>query len=417
MAGLNAFVQSHPDAVFVQSYPYRTFRSIREDRGFYRGGYESARDLLTGEGAGEREILLKPNVTIGCPTDLRRQRSYHGGIVTNAQFIGGILDRLIELGETRMAVVEKSMRVFSENGYVDMIGEERQVNGHMRAREDSGARISWTARPRFEDYRGDELTWVPVKDGVVHRTFPIDSPSCKPGTILMNVPTLKTHNLGVTTLCCKNLQGIVAQGYKHFCTFLDGFDDPKQHPPGMVEQHLQPGFQKQVLEYYRRHVAMGLPMWETNQDEHWQVGRFEPWAQRISDLVSIFRPYEKHFLINIVEGIIGRDGTAFNQGEDRPVGLVIAGVNPVHVDAVASFLAGHDPRYIPFMVIAHERGLGEKDIERIEIYEMAEQRPLTVEALRELIVPLPVYLHGDATRDVFFNESYFEQNNIPCFKP
>ena len=226
------------------------------------------------------------------------------------------------------------------------------------------------------------------------------------------MPTLKTHNLGVTSLCCKNLQGVVAQGYKHFCNFLDGFDDPRRLPPGMLE-NLQPDFRERIIKSCRRHVDKGLPLWDTNRDKHWQVSRFEIWAQRISDLVSIFRPFQQHFLINLVEGIVGRDGTAFNQGKDRPMGLVVAGVNPVHVDAVASFLAGHDPRCLPFLVVANERGLGEKNIERIETYEMATKRPLTIGQLRDLVVPLPVYLHGDASRDVFFNESYFKKHNIP----
>jgi uncharacterized protein (DUF362 family) len=130
------------------------------------------------------------------------------------------------------------------------------------------------------------------------------------------------------------------------------------------------------------------------------------WGQRIVDIVSAFTPYEEHFVLNVVEGIIGRDGTAFNQGHDVPVGLVVAGINPVHVDAVAGFLMGHDPRYVPFLIIANERGLGEHDIRKIEVFSLPEKRPMSVEELESLIVPLPVYLHGDGKHPILFNEKF-----------
>jgi hypothetical protein len=355
---------------------------------------------------------------MGMTPDLRRNRNYHGGIVTNAQFVGGMLDRMIELGETRMTVTEGGgpaggMRAYAENGYVDMVGEEIEREGRKRSRESCGVRLAWTTRPRFRDYREDELTWAPVKDGAVHRVLPIVTPALRPGTVLMNVPTFKTHNLGVMTLCCKGLQGVVAQGFKHFCSPLGDFDDLTKHPWGMTEDHLVPDFREKIRESYRRHVAMGLPMWDSNRDKKWDVGRFELWSQRIADVVSILKPYEKHCLVNVVEGIIGRDGTAFNQGKDRPAGLVVAGVNPVHVDAVACFLAGHDPRYVPFLVVAAERGLGRNDIRDIEVYEMGSERRMDVEELGRMVAPLPVYLHGDGSKDVFFNERYFRENAIP----
>ncbi|HPT98134.1 MAG TPA: hypothetical protein PLU39_09715, partial [Armatimonadota bacterium] len=113
---------------------------------------------------------------------------------------------------------------------------------------------------------------------------------------------------------------------------------------------------------------------------------------------------EEHFLLNVVEGIIGRNGTAFSQGEDVPVGLVVAGINPVHVDAIASLLMGHDPQVIPYLVVARERGLGESDPTRIPVFRLPERTPLTVEELQEMAVPLPVFLHGDASRPLLFRQ-------------
>jgi hypothetical protein len=95
-------VRQHPNAVFVRSYGYRTFKRIKEDNGFYRGGLEIVSDLFREGNETRREILLKPNVTSGKTPELARQRNYHGGIVTNPVFIGGMIDGLHTLGESNV---------------------------------------------------------------------------------------------------------------------------------------------------------------------------------------------------------------------------------------------------------------------------------------------------------------------------
>lgn len=417
MVNLVDIVKRHPNAVFVKSYGYRTFRSIKEDNGFYRGGSEIIRDLLQRGDESHKEILLKPNVVAGRTKDLRSKRNYHGGIVTNARFIAGMLDELYNLGESNITIVDggvgQGIWSYYDNGYTSVLTEPLPGSEHPwpSTRERRGVRLAWTNKYRFSYYREDELTWVPVPDGVLHKEFPVVAPIRKSGTILLSAPTLKTHNLGVVTLCCKGLQGVIASGYKHFCAFMDEFDDPKHYPPEVLE-HFQPNFRERVIAEYERHLKMGLPLWDSNPDKKYGIGRFEAWAQRVVDAVAAFTPYEEHFLLNVVEGIIGRDGTAFNQGKDVPVGSVVAGINPVHVDAVASFLMGHDPRYVPFLVIANERGLGENDMNKIEIFSLPDMKLMSIEELARIVVPLPVYLHRDTTNQVLFNEKFFTEKSI-----
>ena len=74
--------------------------------------------------------------------------------------------------------------------------------------------------------------------------------------------------------------------------------------------------------------------------------------------------------INIIEGIIGLDGEELNRdkiGDDQLVNIVIAGCSPYEVDAVGNYVMGHDPREIWYTRVAKERGLGECDINKIEI--------------------------------------------------
>lgn len=411
-ANLVEVVRRNPDAVFVRSYEYRTFKSIKEDNGFYRGGADIIKDLFEKGQNSHKELILKPNIVSGKSEDMAKRRNYHGGIVTNARFIGGMIDELFKLGETSITVTEGGVGqgtfCYADNGYIEMMTEPMDGK-KWETRENRGARLNWMNKHHWKDYREDEITWIKVPNGVVHKEFPIVSPVRRTGTALISVPTMKTHNLGVMTLCCKGLQGVIATGYKHFCSGLEGLETL---PPEILE-HFQPDFIEKILAENERHMAMKFPYWGLQVDRKYNVASFETWGQRIADAVSIFKPYEKHFLLNVVEGIIGRNGTAFNQGFDVPVGLVVAGVNPVHVDAVAGFLMGHDPRYVPFLIIANERGLGQNDLRKINVFGLPDMRRLSIEELESMVVTLPVYLHGNAKNQILFNEKFFKKHNIP----
>ena len=414
MIKFRKFVQQRPDAVFVRAYEYGSFEEMYANDGFYRGGREIVEELFVAEeGSGERP-LLKPNNVCVKPEDMPKDPPYHGGVSTNPQFVAGMIDAMLRLDTLPdgMDIVGGGGTPYGDpffriSGYVDMVREPARV-GERKPRAEQGVRLVGCARRRFEDYAPEELVWVDVPEGVMHKTIPFVAPVRTPGTKLINVPTLKTHNLGIATLCCKGFQGIVATGYRHFCNPLSHLENNLR---GMSREHLHPDFEDRVRASDRRHVEMNLPLWDSRTDEQ-GVGRFELWAQRTVDAISAFLPFEEHFLLNVVEGIIGRNGTAFRQGWDVPVGLVVAGINPVHVDAVAAFLMGHDPKYLPHIVLAEERGIGRSRIEEIEVYALPEQRRVDPEELSRWIVPLFVYLHSDTSEEVYFTEEYFETNGV-----
>ena len=72
--------------------------------------------------------------------------------------------------------------------------------------------------------------------------------------------------------------------------------------------------------------------------------------------------------LNVVEGVVGRDGTGFHQGKNHPLGLCIAGTNAATVDAFASWLMGFDPLKLIYLQTAAAAGLGEIDPRRFEVY-------------------------------------------------
>lgn len=57
------------------------------------------------------------------------------------------------------------------------------------------------------------------------------------------------------------------------------------------------------------------------------------------------KPQRRYF--SLVDGIIAGEGDGPMKPEPKPVGVVMAGFNPYHVDYIASYLMGFDPQKIP----------------------------------------------------------------------
>ena len=99
--------------------------------------------------------------------------------------------------------------------------------------------------------------------------------------------------------------------------------------------------------------------------EEWQAGL----ARRLIDTAQVIQP-----AINLVEGIIGREGTGFQRGRNRPVGLTVAGRNMVTVDSVASYLMGFNPQQLVYLNMAAKAGLGLNDLTQIRIFKVLNGR-------------------------------------------
>ena len=114
--------------------------------------------------------------------------------------------------------------------------------------------------------------------------------------LLVSMPKMKTHHWVGATLSMKNLFGLV---------------------PGGVY-----GWPKNVLHW------AGIP-------------------QSIADLHSLF-PHT----FSIVDGIVGMEGNGPIQGTPRPMGLVVAGSDPVAVDATCCRIMHIDPRRVAYLTLA-----------------------------------------------------------------
>ncbi len=376
MIELAEIVREHPEAVFVRK---TNLSSVEERAGFREAGYAIARDLLAEHAPQDKTFVLKPNVVTALLRDRHTGELVNGarGIVTDVDFVEGIVRRLLETG-ARVVVAEGGGEipmdpVFEGRGYTQMAA--RMGIPLLDLNRQAGT------------YPDDMLNWTPVEGGFFTE-IPFVRPINDPDTILINIPTMKTHNLAVVSLCAKNLQGTVALGYRHFCSCLES---TLLYVPDALD-HYRPDLLRSLVVNFERHCQEGYPLWSRERLV------YEAYAQRTCDLVQAV-----NCSFNIVEGIIGRDGTAFHHGKDILANLIVAGVNIIHVDTITSYLMGHDPRNIGYLKLANERELGTNDPEQIPVYMLGKEGEVTACHPSEIgRLALGVYYRGDTSRYVFF---------------
>ena len=85
---------------------------------------------------------------------------------------------------------------------------------------------------------------------------------------------------------------------------------------------------------------------------HYRYPRAEDFADMLVDLYEFFRPR-----LCICDAVLGMEGNGPTQGTPRPIGCLIAGRSGHMLDMAAAGLIGLDPREVPTVRAAMERGL------------------------------------------------------------
>ena len=286
---------------------------------FRRAGPEVLAALRLELDPGERPVL-KPNVTAG-----EMQPGPDTGITTHPGFVEGLIEHLLAHGARRgeVYVVEDPHSTR---------GDERRTwvnTGYPAVAERTGCQL--------REPLGFNCVRLRVPNPRVHRWIPVQKLFVAPGSVMINVPKMKTHNLAICTLCLKNLQGAIGNRDRSYCS------QAWQETPHAWRYETRP-----------RGEWMTRAIHETWQQRH---------SMRLADAAQVIVP-----ALNIVEGIVGRDGTAFGEGRNYPTGLSVAGRNMVAVDTVAAYLMGFDPRRLVFLRVASEAGLGTNDLRSIKVY-------------------------------------------------
>jgi len=260
-------------------------------------------------------IVIKPNVTVGVSAD--------SGITVHPAFVAGLIDyfRSIGYAPEQLAVAEGG-------------GAEDDCDMSLHFRQAGYEEYVSRRGVRLVDLNAGSYVRVPIPEGRVFKEMPIASIIKDPDAFFVDLAKLKSHNLAITTLSIKNLQGIVVPiSERHMCTRFPRYDGDR----GAPNQDLS----------------------DAGLDTH------ERWANKILDIYLAAKPD-----LNVIEGIVGRDGTGFHRGSNIPTRLAIAGVNGPAVDTIGSFVMGFDPTKLTYLREAGRRGLGPNRVEDIDLYEV-----------------------------------------------
>ena len=82
----------------------------------------------------------------------------------------------------------------------------------------------------------------------------------------------------------------------------------------------------------------------------------------IAEMATGFLPH-----LTVIDGMIGMEGLGPGYGRAKKMGVVVAGENALAADAVAARLMGFDPGEIPHLRLCREFGVGEIDLDQIDV--------------------------------------------------
>lgn len=266
------------------------------------------------------KAVIKPNVTSG-----EHFANPETGIGTHPAFVRGMAVYL----QTHGAQRERITVIEDPRNSDDNTSRHWRGTGYDAIAQEPGIRLHCPS-----DYTCVKKV-VPYP--LAHASLNISRLAVAPNTALFNVPKMKTHNLAITTLCLKNLMGLVNVFDRHYCA------QAWQELPASVRDNPRPR-----AEWMQR-----------SQHEDWQTGL----ARRLVDTAQVIQP-----ALNVVEGVVAREGTGFQRGRNRPLGMVVAGINMAAVDSLTSYLMGFNPQHLIYLQIAARAGLGEIDVTKLCVY-------------------------------------------------
>ncbi len=154
---------------------------------------------------------------------------------------------------------------------------------------------------------GTETVKVPVPKGKKLKEVSLPKVVVEAKAII-DVPKMKTHDQTQVTLALKNMKGILPDTFKR-----------------------------------KLHTTFGI-------------------FQGVADLMTVAKPD-----LSVVDGIIAMEGLGPVFGDPVEMGLIIAGKDPVAVDAVTSEIMGFEPMDYGCVYSAAQSGIGIDDLSKIEI--------------------------------------------------
>jgi len=174
---------------------------------------------------------------------------------------------------------------------------------------------------------------------------------------IINMPKFKTHSLMTFTGAVKNLYGLL------------------------------PGNSKKKL--------------------HSELPEHDRFAELLTAVYKLVKPK-----LHIMDAVIGIEGDGpGTRGEKRYIGLILAGTDGIALDAVSSMLMNVKPSNVPTNRIGGLLGLGENDIEKIEVL----GESLDKYIIKNYKLPMTCLYHSKLTQKLFnIARAYIKINTDKC---
>ena len=338
--GVHAFIENHPEAVFIMrtSIDVKTNAAAIKQAGLnFSKTVFINKTLAEGGTPVSSKVVLKPNITCRYPSTPGYTTVGTMGIVTDSNFVEGIVETINKLGVQRGNFYIRETNCpsdFEEGGYISMA-----LRTGIDIRDLSGT---------VDSLNSSDVQWVDIDKGIWFKKLPFLAPFNSPGSYLINIAKLKAHSMGMT-LCAKNLQGAIAHNYQEHCRAFEIDMD-------VSPSHVRSDARDIIQANYNRHLEQKIPRWDKPPTTGglWM----ETWATRCLDTNSVVKAG-----IHIIEGIYGRDGN-FSEGPspegkavDYMCNYIIFGKNQFLVDNIGVWIAGHEPGNFGLFHLAVERGL------------------------------------------------------------
>jgi uncharacterized protein (DUF362 family) len=338
---LNDFIENHPDAVFI----LKTAVDVKTNsEAILSVGQGLAQTIFVGkqEPASaypvSTNVVLKPNITSWAWDKAPIEDTM--GIQTDPYFVEGIIKNFGVLG-----VAAKNIFIREAN-YTSTAADGKWYSDLQKR-----TGIDLKDFPTVDKLAAADVQWIDAPNGVWYTRIPYLAPVNTASSCLINIAKFKSHSMGMT-LCSKNIQGTNARPYVAHCT---GWGKTMS---GVDSKHIVQDAYTNIKANYDRHNAAGIPRWDlpgASSGGLWM----ETHTSRCLDNNSVLQP-----LINIIEGVYGREGPFVSgpddnngYGKDILTNVVIFGKNARHVDNIGVYLAGHEPGNFGLFHIAIERGL------------------------------------------------------------
>jgi uncharacterized protein (DUF362 family) len=211
---------------------------------------------------------------------------------------------------TNPIVVSTIIRLCLEAGASEVTVLDYPTSSTRAAFKESGlAQATAEAGGRLKYLSNRDFERVDIPEGAAITSWPLVAEALEADT-LINVPIGKTHGMAGLTLAMKNLMGIMGDS--------------------------------------RGKIHLDYP-------------------QKITDVNTRVRP---HLIVLDAYRVLTRNGpTGGNLDDVAMPKTVVAGVNPVAVDAYGATIMGWQPGDLPSLVEAASRGLGEIDLSKYTVFE------------------------------------------------